>query len=107
MCCGLAIFLPIYLLICAVILRGGVHFANKVLPKPVERDYDDWDDYDRPRRVGSSAIPDPALGKAMGIVFVRLIAGIIVSIPISIVMGVGVAGMGGRPDPQMQLLSTF
>jgi hypothetical protein len=109
MCCVVLVALPIGLLIGAVILRGAVHFANKVLPKPVSRDFDDdWDDYERPvRRTSGGAIPDPALGKAMGIVFVRFIVGFIVSIPISLVLNGGMAGMGGRQDPAMQMIASL
>lgn len=108
LCCVVLVALPIGLLIGAVILRAAVHFANKVLPRPVERDYDEWDDYDRPRRASASAIPDPALGKAMGIVFVRFIVGFVVGAVIGFVMGVGAVGMGGgRPDPGLQVLSTL
>lgn len=112
MLCFVLIGLPIGLLIGAVILRAAVHFANKCLPSPVERDYDeDWDDYDRPRRRARSAIPDPALGKAMGIVFVRFIVGFVISFVIGFFIGAGMAGMGrvggGRPDPGIQLVATL
>lgn len=99
--CVLVFALPLGLLIGAVILRGGVSFANKCLPQPRSRDWDDEeDDYDweRPARRGRSrsatAIPEPALGKAMGIVFVQFIIGFIISIPINLVMG---AGAGAQP----------
>ncbi len=83
------IALPVGLLIGSVILRGGVSFANKSLPKPQPRrrydeddedddEYDEgWDAYDRPRErraKNAGLIPEPGLGKGMGIVFVNWIA---------------------------------
>jgi hypothetical protein len=105
--------LPIGLLIGAAILRGGVHFANKCIPSDRDRYYDDdeWDDYDRPkrrRRGSSAAIPEPSIGKAMGIVFVNFIINFVVSIPISIVLGVGMGARGaGREDPAMSLIASL
>ncbi len=115
--CVLLIGLPIGLLIGAVILRGGVSFANKCLPKESERndrywdDEDDDEDYDRPvRRRAKAAIPEPGLGKAMGIVLVGAIVGFIISIPINLVMGVGM-GMGnangGNQDQTMRILASL
>ena len=116
-CVALLIGVPIGLLIGALILRGGVSFANKCLPKKAERDYDDWDDEDdedddrprrRRRRRATAAIPEPALGKAMGIVFVNAIIGFIISIPINVVMGVGFANVGGgRGDPMMSVFASL
>jgi hypothetical protein len=100
---------PIVLLIGAAILRGGVSFANKCIPRHVDRDYDEeWDDYDRPqrRRRTSAAIPEPAVGKAMGIVFVNFIIGMAVSVPINIAMGVGVGARGGG-DPMVGLIASL
>ena len=82
--------LPIVLLLGAVILRGGVSFANKCLPKERpryydeddEEDYSDWDDYDRPRKRREGKIPEPGLGKAMGIVFVGFIAQLVTAVPL-------------------------
>lgn len=115
--CVMLVALPIGLLIGAVILRGGVSFANKCLPKETERDYDDWDDADddedddrprRRRRRATAAIPEPGVGKAMGIVFVNFIIGFIISIPINLVMGVGFGNMGGgRGDPMMSLVASL
>lgn len=76
--------LPIVLLLGAVILRGGVSFANKCLPKESEWDDEDdwdWDGYDRPRRPAPKRIPEPGLGKAMGIVFVSLVAQLVAVVP--------------------------
>jgi hypothetical protein len=110
--CVLLFALPLGLLIGAVILRGGVSYANKCLPSERDRYYDDdWDDYDRPkrrRRGGSAAIPEPGVGKAMGIVFVNFIIGFIISIPISIALGVGMgAGGAGKDDPAMSLIASL
>jgi hypothetical protein len=109
--CVLIFALPIGLLIGAVILRGGVSFANKCLPKGSDHDDGDWDDEDddRPvRRRAKAGIPEPGLGKAMGIVFVNFIVGTIVSIPISLVMGVGLGNMnGGKEDPAMSILASL
>lgn len=117
LCVIMVIAIPIGLLIGALILRGGVWLANKCLPQPGRRYYDedddyddDWDDdYDRPRirrgrRGGRTAIPEPPLGKAMGVVFVRFIIGFIVSIPISLALR-GVAG--GRPDASAQIVASL
>lgn len=82
------VVLPILLLIGSTILRGGVSFANKTLPKDQprryrydeddeEEEYDEgWDAYDRPkgRPKGDAVIPEPGLGKGMGIVLVAGIA---------------------------------
>jgi hypothetical protein len=110
--CVVLVALPLGLLIGAVILRAAVSFANKCLPQPRSRyddDYDDWDDYDdRPRsrrRSSSKAIPEPSMGQAMGIVFVNFIVGFVVSIPINIAMGAGVAGAGG--DPAARLIASL
>lgn len=114
--CALAFGLPIGLLIGAVILRGGVSFANKCLPQPRSRDWDDdedEDDWDRPARRrrsrSASAIPEPALGKAMGIVFVGFIVSFLISIPISLVMGAGAGAQpaGARGADAAQLIASL
>lgn len=107
MVCVLVVAVPLGLLIGAVILRAAVSFANKCLPKEVERDDDEWDDYDRPRRRGTTPIPEPGMGKAMGIVFVNAIVGFLISIPINLALGLGVANMGGRQDLQTQLIASL
>ncbi|MBM3980288.1 MAG: hypothetical protein FJ304_08380 [Planctomycetes bacterium] len=97
---GIVIIIPLVGLIGSVIIRGGVSFANKCLPKPDPRgprvtrydddddefgdeyDYDDWAEYDRPkgrRKPPPGAIPEPGLGHAMGITYVLAIAQAIVS----------------------------
>ena len=120
MICVLVVALPIGLLIGAVILRAGVSFANKCLPREAERD-DDWDDGyddadeddDRPRRRRSrrrapAAIPEPALGKAVGIVLVNAIIGFIISIPINLALGLGAVNAGGgRGDPTMSIIASL
>jgi len=110
-------FLPIGLFLGAVILRGGVSFANKCLPQPSARSTRDWDededededDYERPvRRRTTALIPEPGVGKAMGIVFLNFIIGMIASIPISIVTGIGLGNMnGGRQAPAMHILASL
>jgi hypothetical protein len=118
--CVLLIGLPIGLLIGAVILRGGVSFANKCLPKESERDDRYWDDEDededededdrprRSRRRAKAAIPEPGVGKAMGIVLVGAIVGFIISIPINLVLGVGLGGPnGGNQDQAMSILASL
>jgi hypothetical protein len=114
-CCVFLFAIPIGLLIGAAILRGAVSLANKCLPKQPARENDgwgddvrSWDDYDRPR--APALIPEPSMGKAMGIVFVIFIIGIIISIPINIAFGLGAANMGMRPgqqDPLMSLLASL
>ncbi|QJW97129.1 hypothetical protein [Frigoriglobus tundricola] len=113
--CVMVFFLPIGLLLAAVILRGGVSLANKCLPRLSERTTGDWDedededDYERPvRRRAAALIPEPGVGKAMGIVFTNFIIGVIASIPISVAMGVGLGNMnGGQGDPVMSLLASL
>lgn len=124
MCCVLLFAIPIGLLIGAAILRGGVYFANKCLPRRDERyddDYDDWDDYDdrprRRRRLSAPGIPEPGLGKAMAIVLIRAVIGFVIGIVIGAVMGVGMVAMNGgaggagggmgQPDPALQLLASL
>lgn len=117
MLCVLVFALPLGLLIGAVILRAAVSFANKCLPQPTRRYYDDdeddwgdWDDEDRPRRgrrrAHGKAIPEPSMGQAMLIVFVGAVVGFVASIPINVAMGAGVAGVGGN-DPRPQLLASL
>lgn len=116
MCVGFIVFFLIALSIGALILMGAVWIANKCLPQPASRhyidDYDDYEDdweYERPRRrqrSGSPAIPPPNFGWAMLIVFVNAVAGVIVSVPINLALGVGMAGMGNK-DPMMGLLSSL
>ena len=111
--CVLVFALPIGLLIGAVILRAAVSFANKCLPQPRSRyddDYDDWDDDYRPRsrrRAPAGAIPEPSMGQAMLIVFVNMIVGFVVSIPINVAMGVGFAGQGGGNDPAASIIASL
>jgi hypothetical protein len=111
--CVLVVALPLGLLIGAVILRAAVSFANKCLPQPTSRYYDDDDDdweteyRPRPRRgSGARAIPEPGMGQAMLIVFVNGIVGFVVSIPINVAMGVGLAGAGGN-DPAAQIIASL
>src|SRR5262249_62234138 len=82
LCIGMLIAIPIALLIGAVIFRAAVSLANKVIGSGSSRyddyddDYDDYDDeydYPRPRRRygrrarAGGAVPEPAIGPAMGV----------------------------------------
>jgi hypothetical protein len=99
MCIVLLIAIPVGLLIGALILRAAVWLANKCLPQPRARYYDEddyedeWDSYDRPRRTrrggGRAAIPEPTLGRAMLIVFVVWIANVVVGFMMGFVAGAG------------------
>jgi hypothetical protein len=102
MCVVALIAIPIGLLIGAVILRAACWAANKCLPQPSSRYYDDDDEYDwdedrprRRRRSSAKAIPEPSMGQAMGIVFVNFIISFVVGFAIGFVMGAG--GMGKDP----------
>jgi hypothetical protein len=97
---GILIIIPLVGLIGSVIVRGGVSFANKCLPKPDPRgpretrydddddefdeyDYDGWAAYDKPkgrRKPPAGAIPEPGLGHAMGITYVLVLVQVLVSL---------------------------
>jgi hypothetical protein len=95
----------IVLVIGALILCAAVWLANKCLPEPVNRrryydddddDYDDWSDYDRPRRGRTgTAIPAPNIGYAMVIVLVTGVATVIVGFMMGFVAGAG--GLARNP----------
>jgi hypothetical protein len=99
--------LPVGLLIGAVILRAAVSMANKCVGGPArepdyydeDEDEEDWDGYMRPRRGRESggAIPEPTLGRAMGIVLVSVIAILVVTVPIRLFLGLE-APVGGGDD---------
>lgn len=99
-CVCLIFGLLLALLIYSVLLRFAVFIANKCLGDSGggsgrRNDYeDDWDDYDRPRRRGP-AIPEPDLGKGMGISFVVLIIQFVIGFALALVVGVGMGAAGG------------
>jgi hypothetical protein len=108
--CVLVILIPIALLIGALILRGGVYFANKCIPKESEPDYDDRDDRDeedrpRPRRRRGAAIPMPGIGWAMLIVFLNGIVSTIITTPIDLALGLKPFDFEAEDDPAIVLLS--
>lgn len=97
---GILIIIPLIGLIGSVIIRGGVSFTNRCLPKPDPRgprvtrydddddefddeyDYDDWAEYDKPkgrRAPPPGSVPEPGLGHAMGITYVLVLVLALVS----------------------------
>jgi hypothetical protein len=98
MCIVFLIVIPVVLLVAALILRAAVWLANKCLPQPGRRyydeeDYDDeWESYDRPRRTrrgGRTAIPEPSLGWAVVIVIVNGVVQFVINFMIGFVAGAG------------------
>lgn len=113
------------LLIASVIIRAAVWITNKCLGESggggysrssYDDEYDDWDDYERPRRRRGSAIPEPDLFKGMGIAFLVWLCSFVVSLVFAfLVLGAGGGGFGGgnnpfrpqnNPDPALQIMSS-
>ena len=110
-CFCIGVGLIVALFIYALIIRAAVWISNKCLggssggrssyyDDDYDDDYDDEDDYyERParrrRRSGGDAIPEPNLGKGMGIALVALI----VQFVVGFVIGIAFAGAMGAAGP--------
>jgi hypothetical protein len=83
MLCAMIVGLTIGTLIGAVILRAACWLYNSMVGGPKS----------------PSAVPEPTMGRAMGIVFVTLLVNFAVSFGVGLVVGGGAAAAGG--DTQM------